>query len=163
MSSSTDSISEDKAEAAVEGFLSVVQPSDKLEHIILKLKEAVTSAVSDAGSQLILAVKISTSQDREDARKKIQTFFYNSCPAYVAPEKADDWDSDRDFVVLNEWENSWGPIYFAGHCWGGIFSCEIGPLQSGTLSWRLITKTRSTSSRTHLFPPYSTLNLSITA
>ena len=74
-------------------------------------------AVSDR-SQLRLAVKISTSQDREDACKKIQTFFYDSSviagivlnidetPAYVAPEKADDWDSDRDFVPLDEWENS---------------------------------------------------------
>ncbi|KIM89873.1 hypothetical protein PILCRDRAFT_812655, partial [Piloderma croceum F 1598] len=34
-------------------------------------------AVSDR-SQLTLAIKISTSQDREDARKKIQTFFYDS-------------------------------------------------------------------------------------
>jgi hypothetical protein len=88
-------------------------------------------------SQLTLAVKISTSQDREDARKKIQTFFYDSSviagivlnidetPAHVAPEKADDWDPDREFVVFKEWENSWGPTYFAGHCWGGMFSCEI--------------------------------------
>jgi len=45
MSSSTDNTAEDKAEAGVEGFDSVVQPSDKLERIILKLKEAVTRGV----------------------------------------------------------------------------------------------------------------------
>ncbi|KIM88195.1 hypothetical protein PILCRDRAFT_3238 [Piloderma croceum F 1598] len=40
MSSSTE-------EAEVEGFDSVVQPSDALEHIILKLKEAVTRGTLD--------------------------------------------------------------------------------------------------------------------
>jgi hypothetical protein len=45
MSSSTDNLAEDKAEAGVEGFDFVVQPSDALEHIILKLKEAVTRGV----------------------------------------------------------------------------------------------------------------------
>jgi hypothetical protein len=94
-------------------------------------------AVSDAKSQLTLAVKISTSQDREDARETIQTFFYDSSviagivlnidetPAYVAPEKADDWDSDREFVVSNEWESSRGPLQAADQCGGAKFSCEI--------------------------------------
>ena len=45
MSSSTTNIAEDKAEAGVEGFDSVVQPSDALEHIILKLKKAITKGV----------------------------------------------------------------------------------------------------------------------
>ena len=45
MSSSTANIAEDKAEAGVEGFDSVVQPSDAFEHIILKLKKAVTRGV----------------------------------------------------------------------------------------------------------------------
>jgi len=50
-------------------------------------------------------------------------------PPYALPDKANDWDSAESFVEGSRWDDimfdAWGPITFAGHCWGGVFSCQI--------------------------------------
>ena len=97
-------------------------------------------AISD-DSGILLAVEISNSQSRNEVRRKMKTFFndpsviagiilnIDEIPPYALPDKANDWDSAESFVEGSRWDDivfdAWGPITFAGHCWGGVFSCQI--------------------------------------
>jgi hypothetical protein len=95
--------------------------------------------ISGVTRDLNLAVEIATSERLAHVRKKI-TSYLSSCsviagiilnldetPAYTAPNTPNDWDSRKAFVDFTDWgsDENWGPRDFAGHCWGGVYTCQI--------------------------------------
>jgi hypothetical protein len=95
--------------------------------------------ISDKSS-LRFVVKISTLQMRQAVDCKLKIFFsdpsiiaaiivnVDETPSYASPGETKNWDSG-EFMHWSGWNNigrdAWGPITFAGHCWGGEFSCQI--------------------------------------
>jgi len=89
---------------------------------------------------LRLVGEVSASQMRQAVYHKLRIFFndpsviaaiiinVDETPSYTSPGETDNWDSG-EFVGWSRWNNigrdAWGPIMFAGHRWGGAFSCQI--------------------------------------
>jgi len=97
--------------------------------------------ISGVTTDLNLAVEIARSERLTHVRKKIATYLssrsviagillnLDETPAYAAPNTQDDWDSRSAFVGFKDWSGveveSWGPRDFAGHRWGGVYTCQI--------------------------------------
>jgi len=92
-----------------------------------------------ADRDLMVALEVASTEQLANAHKKA-TLYLRSCtviaviiinldehPAYASPDTPNDWDSRKPFVDFKDWGGggSWGPREFAGHCWGGVYTCQI--------------------------------------
>ena len=61
--------------------------------------------------------------------KPILILDLDESPAYTTLNTQNNWDLHSPFMEFKDWGDveveSWGPRDFVGHCWGGVYTCQI--------------------------------------